>query len=64
MSKQKCPACGSNKFNEYPDMPQNYFCDACQQEIIEEEGQFYLSDITGNPEGDALKPKKQVFMFR
>jgi ribosomal protein L37AE/L43A len=58
--KELCPNCGSNKFHEEFIM-NLYFCDNCQQEIILEEGQYYLSDIMGEPEGDALKPKGFVF---
>jgi hypothetical protein len=63
IKKELCPNCGSKKFHEYPDLLSYYHCDNCNEEMILEDGQFYLCDpATGEPEGDALKVK--VFVFR
>lgn len=59
--KEFCPNCGSNKFYEYPSLLDYYFCDDCKEEMVLEEGQYYLSDDLGNAIGNALKPKGFVF---
>lgn len=60
MNKELCPNCGSKYFH-IAMLEGEFYCEECQELMILEDGQFYLSDITGNPLGNALKIKGFVF---
>lgn len=63
MPKELCPNCGSKYFHE-SNLTGYYFCEACQEEMIYENLNYYICDVMGYPEGDALKNNKQGFVFR